>query len=514
MNDIFISYSSEDRDRVLPLVNALEKTGWSVFWDRKILQGVKWRNVIESEMQNSRSMIVVWTKKSITSEWALEEAQVGKRKGILIPVLLDNVEPPFGFGVIQSANLAVWNGDSSSPNFIQLVEDIACILGPAPKSVKEAEQRHRLGAEAQHKAGQGRHREKERQPSEEEVKRKAEEETRKRIEEERSRAGKFFFSYGRADAEFVLKLAADLRSNGTNVWLDQLDIPGGARWDRAVEEALHASPCLLVVLSPASVASNNVMDEVSFGLETDKRIVPILFKDCAVPFRLKRFQYIDFRAGYDEGFKRLIQTLKPVNQLSTGQREKSDRRNFHFSWKLSVRGFSAFLSVTLVSILAIYLVMSQSPTEQPVVSNTQDSTQEVGRQMAYNLIQTASEKASMICREVETVKLKREGLKLEGQVESSMIDLLKKQIQDLDKNIAEATAAYADLITQLVNLRSDVVDSEFEHYTQWLTNKSSFVQISKTRMVKLHYNQYREGKRSVNVSMMKKDCEETLGKGT
>ena len=67
--------------------------------------------------------------------------------------------------------------------------------------------------------------------------------------------GKFFFSYGRADAEFVLKLAADLRSNGTNVWFDQLDIPAGARWDRAVEEALHASPCLLVVLSPASVAT-------------------------------------------------------------------------------------------------------------------------------------------------------------------------------------------------------------------------------------------------------------------
>ena len=324
--------------------------------------------------------------------------------------------------------------------------------------------------------------------------------------------GKFFFSYARADSEFVLKLAEDLRSTGTNLWLDQLDIPGGARWDRAVEEALHASPCLLVVLSPASVASNNVMDEVSFGLETDKRIMPILFIDCDIPFRLKRLQYIDFRVGYDDGFKRLVQALKPVNQHSTGQREKSDRRNFHFSWKLSFRGFSAFLSVSLMSILAIYLVIS--PTEQPVGSNTPDSTEEVAGQMAYNLIQTASEKASMICKDVETVKLKREGLKLEGQGESAMIDSLKKQIQDLDKNIAEATAAYGDLITQLVNLRSDVVDSEFEHYTQWLTNKSLFVQIPKTRMVKHRYERYRGGERGVDANRMGKDCEETLGKGT
>ena len=129
--------------------------------------------------------------------------------------------------------------------------------------------------------------------------------------------GKLFFSYARADSEFVLKLAEDLRSIGTNLWLDQLDIPGGARWDDAIEAALHESPCLLVVLSPASVASNNVMDEVSFGLETDKRIVPILFKDCALPFRLKRLHYIDFRVGYDDGFKRLIQTIKTVDQSPT-----------------------------------------------------------------------------------------------------------------------------------------------------------------------------------------------------
>jgi hypothetical protein len=135
--------------------------------------------------------------------------------------------------------------------------------------------------------------------------------------------GKLFFSYGRADAEFVLKLAVDLRSIGTNLWLDQLDIPGGARWDHAVEEALKASPCLLVVLSPASVTSHNVMDEVSFGLETHKTIVPILYRDCDIPFRLRRLQYIDFRVGYDDGFKRLIQTLKLADQLPTRPSVKS-----------------------------------------------------------------------------------------------------------------------------------------------------------------------------------------------
>ena len=296
MSDIFISYASGDRDRVLPLVNALEKAGWKVFWDRTIPPGKTWRQVIGSEIQSCRSVVVVWTEKSIMSEWVHEEAETGKRRKILIPVLLDNVEPPLGFGHIQAANLVGWNGDSSSPAFSRLIGDITAF--------RRWEERERLSEE-------------EKQRSAGEAKRKAEEDKRKSIREESNRAGKFFFSYARADSEFVLKLAGDLRTTGTNLWLDQLDIPGGVRWDDAVQEALHACPCLLVVLSPASIASNNVMDEVSFGLETDKRIVPILFKDCAIPFRLKRLHYIDFRVGYDDGFKRLIQTLKTVNQLQT-----------------------------------------------------------------------------------------------------------------------------------------------------------------------------------------------------
>ena len=44
---------------------------------------------------------------------------------------------------------------------------------------------------------------------------------------------KNFFSYAREDSEFVLKLAKELRAVGVNLWLDQLDILGGQRWDPA-----------------------------------------------------------------------------------------------------------------------------------------------------------------------------------------------------------------------------------------------------------------------------------------
>ena len=69
-----------------------------------------------------------------------------------------------------------------------------------------------------------------------------------------------FISYSRADGEFALKLANDLRVAGVNIWLDQLDIPPGARWDRAVEDALETCGRLLIILSPTSAGSENVRD--------------------------------------------------------------------------------------------------------------------------------------------------------------------------------------------------------------------------------------------------------------
>lgn len=118
-----------------------------------------------------------------------------------------------------------------------------------------------------------------------------------------------FFSYARADTDFVLGLAKRLKSAGADVWVDQLDICAGDRWDRAVDEALKSCSCLVVVLSPASVASDNVMDEVSFALEGNKLLVPVLYQACEIPFRLKRVQHIDFTADYDKALGNLLVAL-------------------------------------------------------------------------------------------------------------------------------------------------------------------------------------------------------------
>ncbi len=47
MSDIFISYASEDRNRIEPLAKALAAQGWSVWWDREVPFGRDFDEIIE-----------------------------------------------------------------------------------------------------------------------------------------------------------------------------------------------------------------------------------------------------------------------------------------------------------------------------------------------------------------------------------------------------------------------------------------------------------------------------------
>ena len=141
MSDIFISYASEDRDRVKPLAKALENQGWSVWWDRTIPPGKTFDQVIEEAINAARCVVVLWSKISIKSDWVKEEANIGKERNILVPARIDPVDLPLGFGRIQAADLTNWEAETSHPGFLSLRNAISEVAGPPPerdKSVQDA----------------------------------------------------------------------------------------------------------------------------------------------------------------------------------------------------------------------------------------------------------------------------------------------------------------------------------------------------------------------------------------
>ncbi|HET9587608.1 MAG TPA: SUMF1/EgtB/PvdO family nonheme iron enzyme, partial [Anaerolineales bacterium] len=124
-----------------------------------------------------------------------------------------------------------------------------------------------------------------------------------------------FICYSRDNSDFVVRLARDLKAAGFDVWLDQLDIPKGARWDDAIEEAVERSSTFMIVLSPESIESQSVKDELSYAIDSGKHILPVVIRPSKIPFRLRRFQYVDFT---DKPYKDSLADIKHL--LSNTQR--------------------------------------------------------------------------------------------------------------------------------------------------------------------------------------------------
>ncbi|KQN74714.1 TIR domain-containing protein [Sphingomonas sp. Leaf62] len=138
MTDLFVSYKSEDRPRVAPLVAALEADGIGVWWDAHIGGGTEWRETIGRELAAARCVLVVWSNRSTGPEGSFvrDEATRALRRGAYMPVCIDPVEPPLGFGETQALPLIGWKGNRSDPRYLAVLAAVQAVLTgrerPAP----------------------------------------------------------------------------------------------------------------------------------------------------------------------------------------------------------------------------------------------------------------------------------------------------------------------------------------------------------------------------------------------
>jgi hypothetical protein len=123
-----------------------------------------------------------------------------------------------------------------------------------------------------------------------------------------------FVSHASADVEKVKDICAKLNEHNIQLWASFKDIPPGAKWDQAIQDALEASSHVLVIASQTSINSSYVRTEIEYALDNDKIVIPILIEDLKLPLRWHTLQYFDYAKGGNESLIQLAEFL-PKNTV-------------------------------------------------------------------------------------------------------------------------------------------------------------------------------------------------------
>lgn len=122
---------------------------------------------------------------------------------------------------------------------------------------------------------------------------------------------KLFLSHSTKDRGFVEKLAAELRANGVEPWLCEVDIEHGDNFVAKIEEGLKGSDLVVLVLSPEAVASAWTQEEwtaVRAREVADSRIRlgVLLLRDCEVPELLRTKPRFDGRTDPESAIREVV----------------------------------------------------------------------------------------------------------------------------------------------------------------------------------------------------------------
>jgi formylglycine-generating enzyme required for sulfatase activity len=135
MLDIFLSYKSEDRTLVEPLVRLLVAERFIVWWDATLVPGERFAQAIHRALEEAPCVVVAWSRNSVESHWVHDEACFARDRQKIVPVSIDGVEPPLGFRQLQTVNLTGWAGHADDPRIHQLIAGVRRLVSKPADTV-------------------------------------------------------------------------------------------------------------------------------------------------------------------------------------------------------------------------------------------------------------------------------------------------------------------------------------------------------------------------------------------
>ena len=143
--DVFVSYAREDRDAAQRLADALAEHRLRVWWDRELVAGSEFATVIETQLNSAAVVLGLWSTESVRSAFVRDECGHALRAGKLLPVRIEEVGLPLGFGQLHTLDLLDWDGDADDEAFQSLLAEIERRRTRAPIPLVAATPQARFG---------------------------------------------------------------------------------------------------------------------------------------------------------------------------------------------------------------------------------------------------------------------------------------------------------------------------------------------------------------------------------
>src|SRR6516165_4155730 len=123
MADIFLSYNREDQATAQRFAEAFEAQGFSVWWDVTLRSGEAYDQVTEEALRTAKAVVVLWSKRSVTSRWVRAEATLANRNGTLHAAMIVTGDLPIMFELTQTAELSHRRGDAADKAWLAFLSE-------------------------------------------------------------------------------------------------------------------------------------------------------------------------------------------------------------------------------------------------------------------------------------------------------------------------------------------------------------------------------------------------------
>lgn len=133
MADVFLSYARAEYAAAEIIYKLLTDLGLSVFFDVEGLDGGDvFPDVLDREVKSAGAVLGLWTPHSLSRPWIKIECNIGKDRGVLVPVAIAPIHPlhdvPAAFYGVQHIDLINFDGDSTNQAWHNVVRSLARTL--------------------------------------------------------------------------------------------------------------------------------------------------------------------------------------------------------------------------------------------------------------------------------------------------------------------------------------------------------------------------------------------------